>query len=127
MSDPLPRSPGRPPAPLGMPSPGVPDPMGLDAHGVNTNGAAAKVMILDRLGEKDTPWHFGEGKSYLAGVPKKSLCQKTHKICSDPPLVLTPCVPFRLLPIAEHHIQGQPGTYGARRHISYIIFKYDIV
>ena len=25
------------------------------------------------------PWHFGEDKSRLRGVPKKSLCQKTQK------------------------------------------------
>ena len=46
--------------------------------GVSTHGAAAKVMIFDRLGKKGTPpWHFWDDKSMLTGAPKKSLCQKT--------------------------------------------------
>ena len=64
----------------------------LRTHGVNTNGADKldeiyqinvggkrdfEVMSFDRLGEKDTPWHFWEDKSRLTGVPKKSLCQQT--------------------------------------------------
>ena len=54
-------------------------------NGVNTtNGAAAKVMNVDRLGQKGTPWHFWEDKSRFTGVPKKSLCQKTHTNYSDP-------------------------------------------
>ena len=46
-------------------------------NGVNTDGAAAKVMDFDRLGKKGTPCHFWEGKSRSTGVPKKSLCLKT--------------------------------------------------
>ena len=34
-------------------------------------------------GEKGTPGHIWEDRSRLAGVPKKSLCQKLE-ICSDP-------------------------------------------
>ena len=49
----------------------------LRTNGVNTNGAAAKVINFDRLGEKGTPWHFWEYKSRLARVPERSLCQKT--------------------------------------------------
>ena len=48
----------------------------LRTNGVDTDGAAAKVMKFDRLGGKGTLWHFGEDKSRLTGVPKKSLCQK---------------------------------------------------
>ena len=52
----------------------------LRTNGVNTNGAAAKVISFDRFGEKTTPWHFWEIKSRLTGVPKKSLCQKTRNL-----------------------------------------------
>ena len=49
----------------------------LRTTGVNTNGAAAKVMNFDRLWKKVImPWHFWEDKSRLTGVPKRSLCQK---------------------------------------------------
>ena len=44
-------------------------PAWLRTNAVNTNGAAAKVMIFDRLGKKVD--------NELTGVPKKSLCQKT--------------------------------------------------
>ena len=47
----------------------------LRTNGVNTNGAAAIVMISDRLRKKGTPWHFWESKSMLTVVRKKSLCQ----------------------------------------------------
>ena len=33
--------------------------------------------------EKGTPWHFWEDKSRLTGVPKQSLCQQKHDMCSD--------------------------------------------
>ena len=46
-----------------------------DTWGFNTNGAAAKVASLGRLGEKGTPWHFWEDKMKLTGVPKRSLCK----------------------------------------------------
>ena len=54
----------------------------LRTNGVDTNGAAAKVMNFDRL-EEGTPWHFWEDKSRLTGVPKKSLSKKLY-IFSDP-------------------------------------------
>ena len=50
----------------------------LRTNGVNTNGAAAEVMMLDRFGTKYTPWHFREYKSRLTGVPK-SLCETNTK------------------------------------------------
>ena len=58
-------------------------------NGVDTNGAAAKVMIA--CGEKCTPWHFREDESRLTGVPQKSP-SKNMKIAVTP-LVLTPFVP----------------------------------
>ena len=55
----------------------------LRTNGVNTNGAAAKVMNFDRLGTKVLHGTFGKIKAIrLTGVPKKSV--KRHKICSDP-------------------------------------------
>ena len=50
--------------------------LGCGQMGFNTNGAAAKVMTFDRLGEKGTRCHFWEYKSRLTGVPRKSLRQK---------------------------------------------------
>ena len=50
----------------------------LWTNGVNTNGAAAKVMNFDGLGEKGTPWHFGKYKSRLTGDPKSPAAKK-HK------------------------------------------------
>ena len=35
----------------------------LRTNGVNTNGAAAKVMNFNGLGEKSEPWHFWEDKA----------------------------------------------------------------
>ena len=66
----------------------------LRTSGVNTNGAAAKVMTFDRFGEKGTPWHFWEGSSRLTGVPTK-LPLSTSMTFGVTPLVLTPFVPFR--------------------------------
>ena len=51
----------------------------MRTNGVNTNGAAAKVMNSDRLGEKVRPDTLLEGKGRLMGVPKKSVCQTTYK------------------------------------------------
>ena len=51
--------------------------LAADLPAGRTNGAAAEVMSVDRLGEKGTPWHFWEDKSRLTGVAKKPLCQKT--------------------------------------------------
>ena len=36
---------------------------GLRTDGVDTNGAAEKVMNFDRLGTKGTPWHLWEDKT----------------------------------------------------------------
>ena len=55
----------------------------LRTNGVNTNGAAARVINFDRLKEKGTPWHFWEDKSRLTGAPKK-IPVKKHEIRSDP-------------------------------------------
>ena len=57
-------------------------------------GGAAKVMNVDTLGEKGTPWHFWEDKRRLAGAPKKSL-SNNMKFAVTPP-VLTPVVPVRM-------------------------------
>ena len=51
----------------------------LRTNGVDSIGAAAKVMNFDRL-RKGTPWHFWDDKSRLTGVPKKSLNQKKRKL-----------------------------------------------
>ena len=47
----------------------------LRTNGVNTNGAAAKVMKFDRLGKKVRPGTLGK-ISRLTGGPKKCICQK---------------------------------------------------
>ena len=39
----------------------------LRTNGVNTNGAAAKVMNFKRLGKTGTPWHFWINTSRLTG------------------------------------------------------------
>ena len=41
-----------------------------------TLGHAGRML----LGEKGIHWHFGECKSRLTGVPKRSLCQKTWNL-----------------------------------------------
>ena len=64
----------------------------LRTNGVNTNGAAAKVMNFGTLGEKVHPGTFGKTQVGLSGVPKKSLCQTKS---AATPLVLTPFVPFQ--------------------------------
>ena len=48
----------------------------LRTNGVNTNGAAAKVMNFDRSGKRYALALSGRYKSRLMGVPKRSLCQK---------------------------------------------------
>ena len=50
----------------------------LRTPGVNTNGAAAKVMDSDRLGNRVRPGTLGLIKvGQREYIPKKSLCQKT--------------------------------------------------
>ena len=59
---------------------------------VNTNGAAAKVMIFDRLREKVRPGTFGNIKVGQQEYPKSSSVKK-HEICSDP-ISADPIRPF---------------------------------
>ena len=50
----------------------------LRTSGVNTNTAAAKVILTDW--GKGTPRHFLECKSRSTEVPKQSLCHNTYKM-----------------------------------------------
>ena len=59
----------------------------LRKNGVDTDGAAAKVMRFDRL-----HMHVWGDKGRLTGVPKKFPCQK-QDICSDP-ISADPIDPF---------------------------------
>ena len=75
----------------------------LRTSGVNTNGAAASVMNLDRLGKKvHQAWHFWEDRSRLTGEHKNPL-SKNMKFAVNP-LVLTPCCPFPKHP--QSHLQA---------------------
>ena len=56
-----------------------------------------KSKYFWQIGEKDTPWHFGQDKSRLTRIPKRSLCQK-HEICSDP-ISAHPNCPFPMSPV----------------------------
>ena len=76
----------------------------LRTNGVNTHGAAAKVMNFPDW-RKGTPWTLG--KTHFTGVPK-SLCQKNMKFAATS-LVLTSFVPFRLGQAASHQAR-QPNT-----------------
>ena len=49
----------------------------MRTNGVNTNGAAAKVIGVLTWGKTGTPWYFWEDKRRSTGVPKRSLCQNT--------------------------------------------------
>ena len=63
----------------------------LRTDGVNTNGAAAKVINqCCRSGKKGMPWHFWENKVH--GSTKKSLI-KTRDLCSNP-VRADPVCPF---------------------------------
>ena len=65
----------------------------LRTNGVNTNGAAAKVMNdLWQIEGKVTPWHFWEDKSRLTEVHKKFLCQKKWNL--QWPISADPICPF---------------------------------
>ena len=55
----------------------------LRTNGVNTNGAAAKVMNFDRLVKKVRPDTFGKIEVGSRGYPKSPSVEK-HEICSDP-------------------------------------------
>ena len=94
----------------------------------STNGAAAKVINLDMLGNKFMPWHFWRDKSRSTRVPKKSLCQKNtkfavtplvltpfvkvHYLFALPPLVLTPFCPFPSRRAAA--LAARAGSRGSR-------------
>ena len=65
----------------------------LRTNGVNTNGAAAKVMSFVRLGKKVRPGTFGNIEVGKREYPKGPSV-KTHDIYNDP-LVLIPFLPFR--------------------------------
>ena len=55
--------------------------LGCGQMGSTLNGAAAKVMLFDRLGKKARPGPFWKIKVIrLTGVPKKSLCQKKRNL-----------------------------------------------
>ena len=79
-------------------------PAWLRTHGVNTNGAAAKVMNLARS-EKGTSWHSGEYR--FNGSTKKSLSTKPN-ICSDP-ISVEPICPFPTFPKTRG---GSPAPFG---------------
>ena len=64
----------------------------LRTNGVNTNGAAAKVMKFDRLGKKVRPGTFGKTKVGQREYPKSPSVKK-HTICSDP-ISADPIGPF---------------------------------
>ena len=81
----------------------------LRTNGVNTNGAAAKVMNFVRLGKQIRPVTFWEDKSRLTGVPKKSLRRKNMKFAAAP-LVLNPIVPLpRTCCVCKGRCQTQQG------------------
>ena len=62
-------------------------------NGVSTNGAAAEVMNVDRLGKKVRPGTFGNIKIIRStGVPKNPSVKK-HEICSGP-ISADPICPF---------------------------------
>ena len=65
----------------------------LRVNGVSTNGAAAKLINLGRLGKKVRPGFFGKIKVGWRGYPK-SPCHKNIEFAVTP-LVLNPFVPFR--------------------------------
>ena len=69
----------------------------LRTNRVITNGAAAKVMTFDRLGNKLRPGTFGNVKvgsrEYPKRYPKRSLSKNMNIAVT--PLVLTPFFPFR--------------------------------
>ena len=64
----------------------------LQINGVNTNGAAAKVMNFDRLGEKVRPGTSGKIKAGQRECPKGPSV-KEHEIRSDP-ISADPICPF---------------------------------
>ena len=57
----------------------------LRTNGFNTNGAAAKVIVFDRLRKTGTPWQFWEDKSRLTEYPK-SPSVKNMKFAVTPSL-----------------------------------------
>ena len=111
-------APGRRAAPRGGPS----GPW-LRTSGVNTNGAAAKVMDFDRLGKKVCPGTFGKIQVGQRECPKSPSVKK-HEICSDP-ISADPMCPFprpvhaipSVLYTVSHHISHHVC------HIRYIAYR----
>ena len=62
----------------------------LRTNGINTNGAAAKVKMFDRLGEKVRPGTFGKIKVGSREYPESP--SKNIRFAATP-LVLTPFCP----------------------------------
>ena len=65
----------------------------LRTNGVSTDGAAAKVMVFERLGKKVRPVTFGKTKVGYREYPKGPSVKDITFAAT--PLVLTPFVPFR--------------------------------
>ena len=65
----------------------------LRTNGVNTNGAAAKVMNFDRFGKKVLPGTLGKIKVGKQEYPKCPSVKKKLKKSAVTPLVLTPMRP----------------------------------
>ena len=55
----------------------------LRTNGVDTNGAAAKVVDFDRLGKKVRPGTFGKIQVGQREYPKSPSVER-HEVCSDP-------------------------------------------
>ena len=66
--------------------------VGCGQNGVNTNGAAAKLINIDRLGEKVRPGTTGNIKVGYREYPKSASVKK-HENCSDP-IGADPICPF---------------------------------
>ena len=67
----------------------------LRTNGVNTNGAAAKVINVDRLGNKVRPSTLGKTRVGFREYPKSLSVENTSIAVTQS--ILTPVVPFRSL------------------------------
>ena len=65
----------------------------LRTHGVNTNGAAAKALFFEQIGEQGTPWHFLEDNGKLNGSTQKGPSDETNIIPGNP-ISAEPISPF---------------------------------
>ena len=89
----------------------------MRTNGVNSNGAAAKVMIFDRLGKKVRPGTFGRIKVGSRVYPNGP-CQK-HEICSDP-ISADPIGPFPNAGDQNIHTLAQDDGRAARRALAVV-------